>query len=37
MQDVGMEKVLRDSQQLRLMGGTPGDLARFVAEWERVR
>ena len=37
MQDVGMEKALRDSQQLRLMGGTPGDLARFVAEWERVR
>jgi alkylation response protein AidB-like acyl-CoA dehydrogenase len=37
MQDVGMEKSLRDSQQLRLMGGTPGDLARFVAEWERVR
>jgi alkylation response protein AidB-like acyl-CoA dehydrogenase len=37
MQDVGMEKALRDSQQLRLMGGTPRDLARFVAEWERVR
>jgi alkylation response protein AidB-like acyl-CoA dehydrogenase len=37
MQDVGMEKALRDSQQLRLMGGTPGELARFVAEWERVR
>jgi alkylation response protein AidB-like acyl-CoA dehydrogenase len=37
MQDVGMEKALRDSQQLRLMGGTAGDLARFVAEWERVR
>ena len=37
MQDVGMEKALRDSQQLRLMGGTPGDLTRFVAEWERVR
>ena len=37
MQDVGMEKALRDSQQLRLMGGTPGDLVRFVAEWERVR
>jgi hypothetical protein len=37
MKDVGMEKALRDSQQLRLMGGTPGDLARFVAEWERVR
>ena len=37
MQDVGMEKALRDSQQLRLMGGTPRDLTRFVAEWERVR
>lgn len=37
MRDVGMEKALRDSQQLRLMGGTPGDLVRFVAEWERVR
>ncbi len=37
MQDVGMEKALRDSQQLRLMGGTPGELERFVAEWERVR
>ena len=37
MQDVGMEKALRDSQQLRLMCGTPGDLTRFVAEWERVR
>jgi acyl-CoA dehydrogenase len=37
MQDVGMEKALRDSQQLRLMGGTPGELERFVAEWERVQ
>jgi len=37
MRDVGMEKALRDSQQVRLMGGTPGDLKRFVAEWERVR
>lgn len=37
MQDVGMEKALRDSQQLRLMSGTPGDLKRFVAERERVR
>jgi alkylation response protein AidB-like acyl-CoA dehydrogenase len=37
MQDVGMEKSLRDSQQLRLMGGTPGELERFVAEWERVQ
>ena len=37
MQDMGMEKALRDSQQLRLMGGTPGELERFVAEWERVR
>ncbi len=37
MQDVGMEKALRDSQQLRLMGGTPGELERFVSEWERVR
>jgi hypothetical protein len=37
MKDLGMEKALRDSQQLRLMGGTPGDLGRFVVEWERVR
>jgi len=37
MQDVGMEKALRDSQQLRLMGGTPSELRRFVAEWERGR
>jgi len=37
MQDMGMEKALRDSQQLRLIGGTPGELTRFVAEWERVR
>jgi len=37
MQDVGMEKALRDSQQLRLMGGTPGELERFVSEWDRVR
>jgi len=37
MQDVGMEKILRDSQQLRLMGGTPAELKRFVAEWERLR
>jgi alkylation response protein AidB-like acyl-CoA dehydrogenase len=37
MKDVGMEKALRDSQQLRLMGGAPGDLSRFVAEWERLR
>jgi len=37
MRDLGMEKALRDSQQVRLMGGTPGDLKRFVAEWERVR
>lgn len=37
MKDMGIEKALRDSQQLRLMGGTPGELSRFVAEWERLR
>lgn len=37
MRDVGVERRLRDVNQLRLMNGTPTELKLFVAEWERLR
>ncbi len=37
MRDIGVEKILRDVNQLRLMNGTPVELRLFVAEWERLR
>lgn len=36
MRDVGVEKVLRDTNQLRLMSGTPIELAMFASEWART-
>ena len=36
MRDIGLEKILRDVNQLRLMHGTPGELRLFAAEWERL-
>lgn len=35
MRDVGLEKLVRDQNCLRLLGGTPSELRRFAAEWER--
>ncbi len=37
MRDTGVEKILRDVNQLRLMHGTPLELRLFVAEWERLQ
>lgn len=37
MQDFGVEKLVRDANALRVLGGTPVELALFVAEWERAR
>jgi alkylation response protein AidB-like acyl-CoA dehydrogenase len=34
MRDTGVESVVRDCMQLRLMNGTPTELALFVAAWE---
>ncbi|NMN93755.1 acyl-CoA dehydrogenase family protein [Antrihabitans stalactiti] len=36
MQDEGLEKLVRDANALRLLGGTPVELSMFVAEWERA-
>lgn len=36
MQDYGVEKLVRDANTLRVLGGTPAELAMFVAEWERA-
>lgn len=35
MQDFGLEKLVRDANTLRVLGGTPVELGMFVAEWER--
>ncbi|WP_185981716.1 acyl-CoA dehydrogenase family protein [Skermania sp. ID1734] len=35
MQDFGLEKLVRDANTLRVLGGTPVELNLFVAEWER--
>ena len=35
MQDFGPEKVTRDANTLRVLTGTPAELALFVAEWDR--
>lgn len=37
MQDTGAEKILRDCMQLRLMNGTPSELALFLSELEMQR
>jgi acyl-CoA dehydrogenase-like protein len=37
MQDFGPEKLVRDANTLRILGGTPTELRLFVAEWERAR
>jgi acyl-CoA dehydrogenase len=37
MRDVGPEKLVRDANTLRILGGTPTELQLFVAEWERAR
>jgi acyl-CoA dehydrogenase len=37
MREVGLERVVRDCNCLRLMSGTPTDLRLFVAEWERAQ
>ena len=34
MKDVGMEKIVRDNNQLKLMNGTPTELMLFIAELE---
>ncbi|MBI2383402.1 MAG: hypothetical protein HYV18_04965 [Gammaproteobacteria bacterium] len=36
MRDVGMEKIVRDNNTLRLLAGTPAELHLFAAEWERL-
>ena len=36
MQDTGLEKIVRDCNALRIMGGTPMELSLFTAEWERI-
>lgn len=35
MQEFGPEKLVRDANTLRVLGGTPTELKLFVAEWER--
>lgn len=37
MQDFGPEKIARDANTLRVLGGTPTELSLFVAEWERAQ
>jgi alkylation response protein AidB-like acyl-CoA dehydrogenase len=36
MQETGQEKAVRDCNHLRLLCGTPADLALFLAAWERA-
>lgn len=36
MRDTGLEKIVRDTNHLRVLGGAPGELALVVAEWERL-
>ncbi len=36
MRDVGAEKILRDTNHLRAIGGPLGELELIVAEWERL-
>lgn len=36
MRDTGIEKIIRDCNALRQMGGTPAELSLFVSEWERL-
>jgi hypothetical protein len=37
MRDTGLEKIVRDQNHLRVVCGSPPELALFVAEWERCR
>ena len=37
MQDAGMEKIVRDCMQLRLMNGTPIELSLFISELEQCK
>lgn len=37
MRDTGVEKILRDVNQLRLMIGTPMELSLFAAEYEKLQ
>lgn len=34
MCEAGLEKILRDSNHLRLLGGTPDELRLFLSEWD---
>ena len=36
MCDIGIEKIVRDCNSLRVTDGTPTELTLFVAEWERL-
>jgi alkylation response protein AidB-like acyl-CoA dehydrogenase len=36
MRDTGAEKVVRDVNHLRALGGSPGELALVISEWERI-
>ena len=36
MRDTGAEKVVRDVNHLRALGGSPGELALIISEWERL-
>lgn len=36
MRDTGVEKVVRDVNHLRVLGGSPGELALVISEWERL-
>lgn len=35
LRETGLEKLVRDQNTLRVLRGSPADLRRFVAEWER--
>ncbi|MFO0691982.1 MAG: acyl-CoA dehydrogenase family protein [Polyangiales bacterium] len=36
MRDTGLEKIVRDTNHLRVVGGSPRELSLVVAEWERL-
>lgn len=36
MRDTGVEKIVRDVNHLRVLGGSPGELALVISEWERL-
>lgn len=37
MRDTGLEKIVRDNNQLRLTHGTPTELQLYLAAWEKTR